>query len=239
MQDNNKKNVTLLKPGVVRKVFPVQSASEIIKEPPVDLVGYTDYVRQYLTNIFILKKLKDNPYIIKMIPNDVIDQLVIDTEEMQMTLEQWKDKYRRTKVFENNLYKVALWSTLGLKAIHDSGWIHNDLHTNNILVNVDDVGNITDLRIIDFDLSKPMREIAPYELQNEILRYLKSMKDFDYELFEILINQVEEKQIPKDWKSLMNPRDLEEIMTDAILEKVENRYKKPKIEEQAGLCNIF
>jgi serine/threonine protein kinase len=250
MNYNDKKNVFRLKPGVVRKVFPVKNALKILKELPqyvkgkpipVDSSAYTDYVQQYLTNYVILTKLKNNPYIIKMISNDETDKLVIDTEEMQMTLEEWRDKYIRTNVYQNNFYHIALWSTLGLKAIHDSGWVHNDMHLKNILVNVDDVGNITELKIIDFDLAKPWNETKPYELQVEILRYLKSMKQFDYELFDMLINQTEEQEIPIDWKSMMNPSDLEEIMTDVILEKIEMRYKKTKVVEEEGnpLCNII
>ena len=42
----------------------------------------------------------------------------------------------------------------GVKHIHDSGFIHFDLKTKNILVNTDEYGNITEVKIADFGLTR-------------------------------------------------------------------------------------
>lgn len=71
---------------------------------------------------------------------------------MQMTLLDYLNEYYEQLTKEN---KIAIFTQIA-KAVdhcHKQGFMHRDLKLENILVNVDEKGQVTDLKVADFGFS--------------------------------------------------------------------------------------
>jgi len=83
--------------------------------------------------------------------------------------------------FTEEEIRLLVYSCLmGLDAIHESGYYHNDLHPRNIVHARNDKGEIIGFKIIDFDTSKVKNssQMTPSELQNEVRGTLMIVKDY-------------------------------------------------------------
>lgn len=74
-------------------------------------------------------------------------------KKMDMTLHKYIKTYGYEFIRKTELEKI---SSLVTRLNNDLHLAHNDLHLNNIMVNVDSNGHITDIKIIDFERTIPI-----------------------------------------------------------------------------------
>ena len=78
--------------------------------------------------------------------------MFIITEKMDMDLLQYLNTYH-DKLTEYDIFRIFRKITKALNYCHRNNLIHMDVKPENILLNVDEKGNIVDLRLADFGLA--------------------------------------------------------------------------------------
>ena len=114
--------------------------------------------RDEITNTLICSKLGITPTIISFTDTS------ITMDRYNMTYFEYVCK------FPNNIKNLNDRIIPLIDILHSNGYIHEDLHENNIVVNCDTTGNISDAKIIDFST---LHKLTDSELKNIDFRECK------------------------------------------------------------------
>jgi serine/threonine protein kinase len=125
-------------------------------------------------------------------------------------LEYWKmpKRHHRLAVLITDLWSISLDGYLKehgkkrpsqfvmskveeqVKRMHESGYVHMDLHSHNILLNVDNRGNVVDAVLTDFGKSLHYRDVTDERLEDVIEYYDLSSesnpKKIDWQMVELV-----------------------------------------------------
>ncbi|KAF4124327.1 hypothetical protein GMORB2_4993 [Geosmithia morbida] len=143
---------------------PLEGSVFVVKKMKQPYLGPKDRERK-LREARILSTLRDAEHVVQYIGDwETDDHLYIQTEYCENG--NLKDFYSREGFFgrldDFCIFKILLDLTLGLKEIHDAGFMHLDMKPANIFVTFEGA-----LKIGDFGLARSLSEAAPLDMEGD------------------------------------------------------------------------